>query len=178
MMDAREFLTTILRPGIAWYSGLPGWNVPTDERAELLMLVISGTESGWTERIQSGPTPAAHSFFQMERGGMVTGVLSSAKTKELAGEVCRMMFVAPDAPHAWGVMATERGDKLAVAFARLGLWLDPHSLPALADEQGAFDCYVRVWRPGAVTKGGDRAVQARDRWHTVYQNAIKAVEGA
>ncbi len=176
-MIADDFLKDILSPGIAWCESLPSWNIPFDARAKVLLIAIAGQESRWSARVQSGNGPA-HSLFQMERGGMIAEVLANAKTAELANEVCRMMYIAPDAVHAWSVMATERGDKLAVAFARLGLWLDPRDLPALDDEQAAFETYVRIWRPGAITDGGSRAVETRDRWHAVYQWAISAVVSA
>lgn len=176
-MTPQDFLTSILTPGIAWYTALPGWNIPTDDRARLMLLAIPGQESGWSERIQGGPTPAAHGFGQMERNGGVRGVLTHSATWKLATAACVAAGVPSDATHAWGLMATAKGDNLGIAFIRLLLWTDPHSLPALNDEQGAFDCYVRTWRPGAVTAGGDRAVQARDRWHTVYQAALAAIKG-
>lgn len=146
-MTAEEFLTTNLRPGVAWYSGLPGWNIPTDDRAELLMLTYSGVESAWTDRVQSGNGPA-HSFYQMERMGGVNGVLTHPATKKLAGESCQAMHVSPDAAHAWSIMATEHGDNLATAFARLLLWTDPAPLPQVGSPEMAWQYYLRLWQPG------------------------------
>jgi hypothetical protein len=146
-MTPSEFLATVLDPGIIWCQSIPGWTVPFDDRDKVLMLAIAGQESSWSERVQSGNGPA-HSFYQLERTGGVTGVLTHPATKELAGECCRMMYVAPDPVHVWSVMATERGDKLATAFARLLLRTDPRPLPVLGDSHGAAEYYRANWRPG------------------------------
>ncbi len=37
-------------------------------------------------------------------------------------------------------------------FARLLLWTDAKPLPAIGDEQGAWDYYLRNWRPGKPTR--------------------------
>lgn len=146
-MTAAEFLTTVLAPGIAWYATLPGWNIPTDDRARVLMLAVAGQESNWSDRIQQGNGPA-HSFFQMERNGGVKGVLTHPATWKLATAACVAAGVPSDAAHAWGLMATERGDHLAVAFTRLLLWTDPAALPALGEQDACWEYYLRLWRPG------------------------------
>ena len=165
MSDAATFRRDTLTPGAAWCLALPGWTPPFDARANVLLTVIAGQESGWTARVQGGPVPAAHGFFQFERMGGVNGVLTHPASKDLAAEACRTMFVAPDAAHAWAVMATEHGDNLAVAFARLLLWTDPASLPAVGDEDAAWDYYVGLWRPGK---------PSRERWSVVYPQAVAA----
>ena len=40
-----------------------------------------------------------------------------------------------------------RGDVLAAGLARLLLWTDPSRLPRLGDADGAWQLYVRTWRP-------------------------------
>lgn len=52
--------------------------------------------------------------------------------------------MAPDAASVW--RAIEGHDRLATAFARLLLWTDPHPIPT--EERAAWDCYLRLWRPG------------------------------
>ncbi|WP_447751835.1 hypothetical protein [Pseudomonas nicosulfuronedens] len=44
--------------------------------------------------------------------------------------------------------AIEHDDILAACMARLLLFTDPARLPALGDESGAWDMYLRVWHPG------------------------------
>ncbi len=161
------FLATILDPGLLWCSGLPGWTIKSDDRARVLLLAIAGQEANWTARVQGGNGPA-HSFWQMERGGGVKGVLTHPSTYKLATAACAAAGIPSDATHAWGLLATEKGDHLAVAFARLLLWSDPHALPVLGAEQSAWDYYVRNWRPGKPHP---------DAWPAHYQAAYAAVTG-
>ncbi len=157
MPDAATFLRDTLDPGRAWCQSLPGWTIPFDDRARVLLLAIAGQESGRATREQAGNGPA-HGFWQFEKGGAVEGeldhgryvhgVLTHDLVGSLAAEACRTMYVKPDAQHAWAVLATERGDNLAVAFARLLLWSDPAPLPPLISSSEAWDAYVRNWRPG------------------------------
>lgn len=164
-MTASEFLSSILDPGVAWCASLPGWNVPTDDRAELLMLAIAGTESAWTYRVQSGNGPA-HGFWQFERQGGVKGVLTHPATWKLATAACVTAGVPSDTAHAWGLMAIEKGDHLAVAFARLLLWTDPAPLPRVGFPEIAWQYYLRLWRPGKPD---------RNRFMERYGEAINAM---
>ena len=54
MTAASDFLRDTLNPGIAFYSGLPGWNVPTDDRARVLLLAFAGIETRWLNVPQAG----------------------------------------------------------------------------------------------------------------------------
>jgi len=175
-MTALEFIASTLNPGVAWYAAIPGWTIPTDERARMMLLVIPGQESGYSARIQGGNGPA-HSFYQMERAGGVTGVLTNAMTYKMAMAACAAATVPANPTQVWGLMATEKGDNLSVAFARLLLWTDHAPLPAVGDEAGALALYERVWRPGAISAGGARAAQARTRWSTIYKAAMAAFAG-
>ncbi len=38
-------------------------------------------------------------------------------------------------------------DVLAASVARLLLWTDPKRLPVIGDASGAWDLYLRTWRP-------------------------------
>lgn len=60
----------------------------------------------------------------------------------------------------------EVDDVLAAGVARLLLWTDPKSLPALGQAQAAWDLYARTWRPGKPHP---------DKWPSNYAQAIKAV---
>ncbi|MOA17734.1 hypothetical protein D3C78_1380020 [compost metagenome] len=61
--------------------------------------------------------------------------------------------------------ALERDDVLAAALARLLLWTDPYHLPEVGDAEGAWDLYMRVWRPGK---------PHRKTWDTLYAQARTA----
>lgn len=166
MSVAGDFLRVTVDPGLAWCATVPGWRASADDRARVELVAISGQEAGWTARVQGGDGPA-HGLWQFERGGAVRGVLNHPASEAMAAAACR----------AAGVGATEnavyaaimRDDRLALAFARLLLWTDPHPLPAIGAMWPAWDYYKRNWRPG---KPGP------DRWPGNYQAAISAVSQA
>jgi len=123
----------------------------TSEAAKVMLLSIGLQESRFKYRYQivkgqpylKGP---AKSYFQMERGGGVLGVLNFPGTKFLAQDVCKARDVAPNSMAVWNAM--EEDDILAAAFARLLLFTDPLKLPSVNDAAGGWDLYMRTWRPG------------------------------
>jgi len=143
-----------------------------------LQLVPTGLqESNFTARDQS-PTPAtigpALGFWQMERGGGVHGVLNHPASQAYARQVCRARAVAATDMDAW--LALKQDDLFACAFARLLYFTDSAPLPGVGDEEGAWQYYLRNWRPGAYTRGSDfqRGV-LRAKWHTNYKTALAAL---
>lgn len=168
-MNASEFLTKILDPGIAWCQAIPGWTIPFDDRARVLMLAIAAQESGLTARVQNSPGASAHGFFQFERNGGVKGVLTHPATYKMATAACAKAGVPSDAVHAWGIMSTSAGDDLAVAFARLLLWTDAGALPEVGNGFYAWEYYERLWRPGKPRP---------DDWPANHKGAVDAVKGA
>ena len=88
----------------------------------------------------------AKSFYQMERGGGVLGVLTHPASKFHAKEVCAIRNVAADSNAVWGAIETD--DILAACFARLLLFTDPMQLPACGNVAGAWQMYLDCWRPG------------------------------
>ena len=56
-------------------------------------------------------------------------------------------------------------DTLACAMARLLLWMQPPALPAIGDKEGAWQYYLKAWRPGA---------PHRHTWDARYDTALKA----
>lgn len=114
-------------------------------QAHVMLLTIGLQESRFLYRRQLGNGPAT-GWWQFERGGGVKGVLQHPTSAPFAKLLCEGRGVTPDAPSAWA--ALERDDVLAAGFARLLLLTDPRPLPAVTDAQGAWDCYVRNWRPG------------------------------
>lgn len=116
--------------------------------AVVMLLAIGLQESRFEHRRQKGNGPAK-SFWQAEQGGgMVTGLLRYRveDIRDLATGLCAVRGVAPAAPDVWN--AIERDDVLAAGLARLLLYTDPLRLPAIGDVAGAWDLYLRVWRPG------------------------------
>jgi hypothetical protein len=167
-MTPAEFKQTILDPGIAWCKAIPGWTIPFDDRAELLLLAIAGQESEWANVPQGGGGPGRGPWqFEPETCSEVN---SNDATVALAEKVCEAATLAPSSVYANLLLHPD----VAVAYARMDLWCDPQALPAVGDEDLAWSAYVRIWRPGAVCEGGQRADDARDRWSDIYAQALAA----
>ena len=130
--------------------------------AEVQMLAIGLQESRFEHRRQIGGP--ARGFWQFEQGGGVRGVLRHSASREHALSVCRVRNVIATEGAVYA--ALEHDDVLAAAFARLLLWTDPKALPALGDEQAAWDLYLRTWRPGK---------PHRHTWGALYAKALEAV---
>ena len=143
------------------------------ERARVQLLAMAGQESNLATRRQGGGGPAP-GLWQAEQGGSIRGVLTSSATSQYARSVCLLLAVAPVESEVYAGLLSD--DALACAFARLTLWADPHPLPALDDEEAAWGCYLRNWRPGAYTRGDDEErSRLRARWHGNYAAALQAV---
>lgn len=102
------------------------------------------------ERTAKGP---ARGLWQFEAGGGIKGVLTHRSSAEYIGGVCEHFAIPKTPTMCW--RAVEDNDVLAACFARLLLWTDPKPMPAVGDAEGAFDLYLRTWRPGAFTNGTD-----------------------
>ena len=169
MIEPRDFLASVIDPALDALTAIAGRDMGGD-RARCLMLAIALQESALAHRRQVGPDGApletlARGWWQFEKGGGVKGVLTHKSSKDMAASVCAALEiepVGPDTVHealAWH-------DHLSAAFARLLLWTDPRPLPAVGDEDGAWDMYLDNWRPGK---------PHRDRWSTSYRLATEAV---
>lgn len=140
--------------------------------AEVMLLAIGLQESRFEHRRQlvgspprsSGP---AKSFWQAEEGGgMVSGLLRyhDDRVRDLAVGLCAVRGVEPAPRALWD--AIEQDDVLAAGLARLLLWTDPGRLPRLGDADGAWQLYVRTWRPGK---------PHRSTWTDLYELALAEV---
>lgn len=114
-------------------------------QARVQMLAIGLQESRFQYRRQMGMGPAT-GFWQFERGGGVKGVLNHPASKAKAAVLCKARGVAAEPMAAWAALETD--DVLAAGFARLLLVTDPRALPDVTDSVGAWECYIRNWRPG------------------------------
>lgn len=132
--------------------------------ARVMLHAIGLQEGRYAHRRQiRGP---ARGLWQFEQGGGVAGVLRHRATADLAAKVCAKRRV--DATPAAVYNRLEGDDVLAAAFARLLLWSDPRALPRLGDAQGAWDLYIRTWRPGK---------PHRHTWDGLYRQALDYVRG-
>lgn len=116
----------------------------------------------------SAAGPAAGDY-QFEKGGGVTGVLSHRASAALARQVCAERGVITSIDNVFA--AIQYDSVLAAALARLLYYTDPKALPALGDEQGAWELYLRTWRPGAYARQPD---ELRAKWSKSYAEAVKA----
>lgn len=139
--------------------------------AVVMLLAIGLQESLFKYRRQMAGGPA-RGFWQFEKMGGVAGVLQHRTTIALAAEICRARGVAATAGDVHA--ALEHDDVLSAAFARLLLWADPKSLPALNDIEAAWQLYLRTWRPGAYTRGtAEQKAALRKKWGAYYAQAMQ-----
>lgn len=123
----------------------------TSAQARVMLYTIGLQESRFTHRFQvvqgrPGAKGPARGFWQFERGGGCAGVVSHPASRYWMHRVCITQDVPFNATAIW--RAVETNDMLAAAAARLLLFTDAQRLPALDDAAGAWNLYIRTWRPG------------------------------
>lgn len=186
-MSAETILAGTIRPVLSYL-----WTehrIPNGPAAEAMMLAIGLQESRFEHRDQlemlngravPGAVGPATGFWQFEKNGGVAGVMGHHLTADIARQVATAAGVPWDRDAIWRALATEAGDQLAAAFARLLLYTDPAALPAAAEaaEEEAFSYYLRNWRPGAWTRGTDAQKAAlRAKWGNNWRRAVEMVGG-
>ncbi|MCP8465944.1 hypothetical protein NK553_18490 [Pseudomonas sp. ZM23] len=168
-MNLREVRRSIIEPALLL---LPA---KMDSPQAIVMLLAITRQEDPEQRRRQWPTGPARSLWQAEQGGgMITGLLRYRvdSIRDWATGLCVVRGIAPAAPEVW--KAIEHDDILAAGLARLLLYTDPARLPELGDEVGAWDLYLRTWRPGAYTRG-DAAQRAglRAKWSRNYAAALE-----
>lgn len=144
--------------------------LPMTPQAVVMLLAIGLQESRFTARRQlvgnpPRPTGPAKSFWQGEEGGgMVAGVRVHAATRARAARLYAARGVSANNRAIWN--AIENDDVLAAGLARLLLLSDPKPLPVVGDVEGAWQYYLRTWRPGK---------PHRASWTALYERAVEAV---
>jgi hypothetical protein len=113
--------------------------------ARALLLAIGLQESRLEFRRQHGDGPA-RGLWQFEQGGGVKGIYEHDASALWTRALCNARNTAWAISSIWA--ALEYDDVLAAGCARLLLFTDPRPLPTLDDPGGAWDYYVRNWRPG------------------------------
>lgn len=173
MSAESEVLETIIIPALNLLP--PNMDTPA---ARVMMLTICGQEAAFKHRFQvlNDPTKKgpARGLWQFESGGGVKGVLNHQASRDEARAACTVRSINPDDRNAvW--LGLESSDVLAAIFARLLLWTDPKRIPEIGDEEGAYQLYLRTWRPGAYERG-DAKVRAdlRRKWSGYYERAMVA----
>lgn len=158
---------------------LPG-RMDTPE-ARALLYAIGLQESRFEHRRQlikrAGvlvPEGPAKGYWQFERLGGCAGIVQHAASRYWANALCSARGLPFTATAIWN--AIEVDDALAAGAARLLLFTDPKALPVLGDERGAWNLYLRTWRPGAWDRGTTAArADLRAKWSRNYAEALEHV---
>ena len=117
----------------------------------------------------------ARGLLQFEQGGGVKGVIGHPSAWRQAQAVCQARGVLFSAGAIWRTLETD--DVLALALGRLLLWTDSGKLPEIGEEQQAFDCYLRTWRPGAWSRGdAAQRTALRQKWARNYAAALNELQ--
>lgn len=145
-------------------------------QAVVILLAIQLQEAPNQEQRQVGG-PAV-GIFQMEKGGGIAGVLRHSASRPYALSVCKALGVEPTKESVYAALQST-DDVLDAAFARLLLWTDAAPLPAIGDVTGAWELYLRTWRPGAHSRGSETQRAAlRSKWSINYAKAMEAMVSA
>ena len=173
MIDLPATPQTVLAKVIAPALALLPANMDTPE-ARVMLLAFGAQESGYRTRQQQGGP--AHGLWQCEQPIMQL-LLDNRASEVPVRNLCSARAVAPVASDMYFAVATD--DVFAAGIARLILWCDLAPLPALGDVDAAFDAYIRVWGPGAYTRGTPaKRAAIRQRFIDNYRAALSAVIGA
>jgi hypothetical protein len=102
-------------------------------------------------------------------------VLGHPASAKLAASLCAQRGIPATSSAVYAALATD--DLLACGFARLLLLTDPSPLPLPGDVDGAWDYYLRNWRPGAYARGDAAKRQSlRAEWTAYYAKSLKALQ--
>jgi|JI10StandDraft_1071094.scaffolds.fasta_scaffold227039_5 hypothetical protein len=159
-MTPEIFFPRIVEPTLQYMAGSPSIAIPVTDAARVLTMTIAGQESAWSARRQiCGP---ARGFWQFEFGGGVDDVFRATSRQMYA--ICTSLDIPYDRNVVFEAMVWN--DTLSCAMARLLLWIDPKPLPAVGDKEGAWQYYLRCWRPGA---------PHRSTWDGRYDQSLAAI---
>lgn len=152
------FNNTVLTAALAMMP--PNFDTP---QARVMLLSIGLQESELCFHIQcNGP---AHGLWQFERSGVIAA-LSTPTAHAIMPDICAKLGVPFDATSIY--QALPHNDVLAAIVARLLLWADRDTLPALGDSSGAYSYYLANWRPGKP--------RPHD-WPINYAKALSTIQG-
>ena len=137
-----DYLHRLVLPVV--YDLLPPEMNSPEATAMLLAICLQETQATFRKQMGDGP---AMGFWQFERGGGVTEVLSHPTTAPIITPLCEYTLQYSPTPKACHE-ALEHNDVLAGLFARLLLWLVPARLPHRDEVDLAYGQYIAGWRPG------------------------------
>lgn len=158
-----DLLEQVIEPTLAM---LPiRFDMPDDRQSIRVQLIAEALqETSLATRQQDGGP--AHGLWQGENGdeSAFALVLRNPSVGSIAQAFCQRRGVAPTHDAVYQAVLTD--DLLACAFARLDLYCDPRRLPEIGDVEAAWNCYIRVERPGK---------PRRQDWTKNYADALEAV---
>ena len=157
-MSPEQFVRRILDPSLCIASDLIAISITPEAR--VLLMAIAGQESGLYARWQIGAPQYGRGFWMFERNG-ITGVATHQASAEKLGLLCAGLMIPEVLPQIHNAIAWN--DVLAVGMARLLLFTDTAAIPAIGQEEAAWDMYLRNWRPGTPRE---------EHWPTNYQTAV------
>ncbi|MDG9928549.1 MULTISPECIES: hypothetical protein [unclassified Pseudomonas] len=144
-----------------------------------LHLVAFTLQEDPQQRRRQWPTGPARGLWQFELGseqtrGGVWGIYMHPASREHLRAVAAARGV-PFEPEAI-YKRLQHDDVLAACCARLLMFTDPHQLPERGDVEGAWQLYLRTWRPGAHTTGtpGKRR-ELRQKFAVNYAASLEVV---
>lgn len=162
MIRLLEIITLAVEPALAL---LPAAMDTPEARVQLLAMGLQESRFEHCRQIVNGkPIGPAKGYWQFERGGGCKGVVDHSASRYWMAQVCAARGVPFNATALWNALETDR--VLAAAAARLLLFTDPRRLPAVDDTRGAWNCYLRTWRPGK---------PHRHTWDALHAQAREAV---
>jgi hypothetical protein len=162
-MNAYQFLSNIVDPGLAWTKRCTGIVCPPALRPILLAIALQESDLHSRFQVLQGGAPgAARGWWQFEQP-TIGLLMEHPKAASAMRGACEEAVVKFDAAAIW--RAIEGHDMLSVAVARVLIWTDPQVLPA--DEDSTWEMYnKRLWRPGKPN---------RDRWKESWMIAKEII---
>lgn len=158
-MSPELFHGLVIRPTLRWLATFdPGVD---SLEAELQLLATAIQESNLKARKQM-PRGPARSLFQIE-SPTAYSVLNKWKP---ARDFCEALLLSTGNLTDFSYML-KFSDAGACAIARGILRLDPRPLPKIGDQGGAWECYMRCWRPGKPRP---------EKWAATYKLAMESVD--
>ena len=161
-MNVQLFNEFILYNNLKLVSSI--WQVPSFTReAHGLLLMIALQESNLKHRNQY-PVAYARGFWQFERGCCNLLWKNETANKLIKAVSSEIAFPIATSIDIWE--GVEVNDTIAVAVARVNLYLDPRPLPKLEDEEKCWQYYNSIWRPGKPN---------REKWDDSYIRAMAEI---
>ena len=159
-MSPEAFLRMI-DDGLATMAAVIGPAPDRSDAARVLIHAICGQESDHRFRLQQGGPARFYAMFEIEA---VVNLMQHQRTATWIQAVCASLDIPSDAKTIHQAMAWN--DPIGITLTRMNLYLRPVPLPAVGDQTGAWQFYLKTWAPGKPDES---------RWPAYYHAAMTAV---